>query len=82
MRAQAFANLPARRSARATRVQLIGSTVWRRVRSGRYELSIRFTAKARRQLRRMRSARITLRLRLTPPHGRALAVTRTLTVRR
>ena len=80
--AEAFTNLPAHRWAWPRRAQLIGSTLWRRVRAGRYTLFIRFTPRARRQLRRMRSARIKLRLRLTAPGVRSLAVTRTVTLKR
>jgi hypothetical protein len=66
---------------RASRLALVGRTIMRGLRIGRYKVVVRLSAKARRRLKQMRRPKVTLRLKMTAPTGRPLIVTRIVTLK-
>jgi hypothetical protein len=81
VRAEALVDMPRAGSARAGRLSLAGRTIMRGLRVGRYNVTVRLSATAKRRLRHMRKPKLTLRLRMSAPTGKPLIVTRTVTLK-
>ncbi|MDX6668450.1 MAG: hypothetical protein QOK04_1830, partial [Solirubrobacteraceae bacterium] len=87
VRADAFADLGTSTKARssrtrAKRMQLIGSTLMRKLGRGRYTVVVRLSKKARRAFKRKRLAKVSLRLQMTAPTGPPFILTRSVTLKR
>jgi len=87
VRAAAFADLGGQAKARTSRarprhMQLIGSTLMRRLGIGRYTVVVHLNRRARRAFRGRRKAKVSLRLKMTAPTGMPFILTRSVTLKR
>jgi hypothetical protein len=83
VKARLLANLGSTRTARNSRLTLIGQKTLSGLATGRHPLVVRLSKKARRAFRRRDRVKVTLRLTMSvAPTGRPLTVTRQVTLTR